>query len=284
MSYDLSGKTILITGGNAGIGFQTALALAKGKGHVIIACRSEEKAKEAVQKIQKESGNEQVDWMKLDLASLESVRTFAKEFKSKKLPINILINNAGLMYPTHQKTVDGFEINIGTNHLGHFLLTNLLLEEVKQGKGRIVNVSSVVHKRGEIKFDDLQLDKKWPGGMGAYANSKLANILFTNELQKRLSGTGVDCFSLHPGFISSEFGKDLPAYQRFFLGFIQKIVAIDVVAGSLTTIFAATSPTLTGKGGAYLDNQKIVKPAEKATNEEDAKRLWEMSEKLVGLV
>jgi NAD(P)-dependent dehydrogenase (short-subunit alcohol dehydrogenase family) len=236
----------------------------------------------AVEEIKKSSGNDKVEAMKLDLASLQSVRDFSKEFKSRGIPIHVLVNNAGVMAPSLQKSADGYELTFAVNHLGHFLLTNLLLDNVKQVKGRIVNVSSSLHKNGVMDFDNLNGEKKWSSS-SAYSTSKLANVLFTNELQKRVSGTGVDCFSLHPGFVATEFGRDLHGAMKFFLGVAKTLFAIKVEDGAKTSIFTASSPTLDGKGGAYLDESKIVEPNKKATSVEDAKKLWELSEKLVNL-
>ena len=204
----LEGKTVIITGGNTGIGKETAIDLAKRKARVIIACRSEEKGKKAEVDIRRESGNSDVHFRKLDLASFESIRNFAKEVLSEESRIDILINNAGVMYCAYQKTVDGYETQFGVNHLGPFLLTNLLLDKIKQAsEGRIVVVSSLGHEyAAKMGLDTINSEAHY-SPYDAYHKSKLANVLFTKALAKRLSGTSVTVNSLHPGFVDTELQR-----------------------------------------------------------------------------
>ena len=204
----LDGKTVIITGANTGIGKETAIDLARRGARVIIACRSAEKGEEALMEVRAKSGNDHVVFRRLDLASLESVRQFASKVLEEEPTIDILVNNAGVMACPYSKTEDGFEMQFGVNHLGHFLLTNLLLDRLKESPAaRIVNVSSTAHRRVDaINFDDLNSEKSY-NRMAAYGQSKLANILFTRSLAKRLVGTSVIANCLHPGVIRTELGR-----------------------------------------------------------------------------
>ena len=205
----LHGKTVIITGANTGIGLETAVDLAKRGARVVLACRSVEKGRAAVEAVKSRSKNENVVFVKLDLASLKSVRDFSDRILQDEARIDILINNAGVMVPPYTKTEDGFELQIGVNHLAHFLLTNLLLERIKEAPSpRIVNVSSEAHKYGKINFDDLQSEQSYTP-MRAYAQSKLANIIFTQSLAKRMKGTNVTAYSLHPGAVTTELGRHI---------------------------------------------------------------------------
>ena len=199
----LDGKTVIITGANNGIGLETAVDLAKrNAAKIILACRSVERGEKAAVEVRKRSSNDNVVFRQLDLASLESVRKFASKILEEEPQIDILVNNAGVMaLPERKLTKDGFEMQFGTNHLGHFLLTNLLLDRIKEApSARIVNVSSVAYKMGPIKMDDLNSEHSYTS-WGAYCQSKIANILFTRALSKRLEGTNVTANALHPGAI-----------------------------------------------------------------------------------
>ena len=206
----LNGKTVIITGANAGIGKETAVDLARRNARVIMACRSVEKGEKAAVEVRKRSGSDDVVFMQLDLASLTSVRQFAAKVLEEEPRLDILINNAGVMACPYTKTEDGFEMQFGVNHLAHFLLTNLLLDRLKEApSARIVNVSSRGYTFGKINFKDLgseQSYKPW----GAYGQSKLANILFTCALAKRLEGTSVTTNVLHPGMVRTNLAQHLP--------------------------------------------------------------------------
>ena len=208
----LDGKTVIITGANTGIGLETAVDLAKRNARVILACRSVERGETAAVEVRKRSGNDNVVFVQLDLASLDSVRKFSAKILEDEPRIDILINNAGvtpLGLPERTFTRDGFEIAFGINHLGHFLLTNLLLDRIKEApSARIVNVSSLAHMWGNIDFDNLNSEQSY-SSQKAYGTSKLANILFTRFLAKRLEGTRVTANSLHPGTVSTELGRNL---------------------------------------------------------------------------
>ena len=204
----LDGKTVIITGGNTGIGKETAIDLAKRNARVILACRSQEKGKKAEMDVRRESGSSNVHFHQLDLASFASIKKFAKEILSEESRMDILINNAGVMYCAFGKTEDGFETQFGVNHLGHFLLTNLLLDKIKQApEGRIITVSSIGHTLAS-KFDlDTINSEAHYSPYDAYYKSKLANVLFTKALAKRLTGTNVTANSLHPGAVATELGR-----------------------------------------------------------------------------
>ena len=206
----LDGKTVVITGGNTGIGLETAVDLAKRNARVILGCRSVERGERAAVEVRKRSGNDNVVFVQLDLASLDSVRKFAAKILEEEPRVDILINNAGIMgLPERTLTQDGFEMQFGVNHLGHFLLTNLLLDRMKEApSARIVNVSSKAHYWGTIDFDNLDSERSY-SPWRAYGTSKLANILFTRSLAKRLQGTNVTTNSLHPGTVFTELGRHL---------------------------------------------------------------------------
>ena len=208
----LTGKTAIITGANTGIGLETAIDFAKRGCRVILACRSVEKGQAAVEEVKKRANSEDVVFVQLDLASLQSVREFAAKMLEEEAHIDLLINNAGVCIPPYTLTKDGFELQFGVNHLAHFLLTNLLLDRIKESpSARIVNVSSVVYIFGKINFDDLKSERSY-SAMLAYARSKLANILFTRQLAKRLEGTSVTTYSLHPGSIRTELQRHINSF------------------------------------------------------------------------
>ena len=206
----LDGKTVIITGANTGIGLETAVDLAKRNARVILACRSVERGEKAAVEVRKRSSNDNVVFRQLDLASLESVRKFAGKILEEEPRIDILINNAGVVFPQRKLTKDGFEMHFGVNHLGHFLLTNLLLDRIKEApSARIVNVSSgIVDIFGDIDFDNLNSERSF-SQWKAYGMSKLSNILFTRSLAKRLKDTRVTVNCLHPGTITTEIGRNM---------------------------------------------------------------------------
>jgi len=214
----LKGKTVIITGANAGIGKETAVDLAKRNARVILACRSVEKGEKAAVEVRERSGSDNIVFQQLDLASLTSVRQFAARILEEEPRLDILINNAGGVGPPHMKTEDGFEMQFGVNHLGHFLLTNLLLDHLKQApSARIVIVSSTAYKYARFDFDDLNLEKSYDH-FRTYANSKLANILFTHSLSKRLKGTNVTANVLHPGYVRTDITRHVFQTSVFQVG------------------------------------------------------------------
>ncbi|XP_078593080.1 retinol dehydrogenase 13-like [Branchiostoma floridae x Branchiostoma japonicum] len=286
----LDGKTVVITGANTGIGKETARDIAKRGARVILACRDLTKAEAAAAEIRQDTGNGNVVVEKLNLASLDSVREFAAKVNAGESRLDILINNAGIMTCPQWKTEDGFEMQFGTNHLGHFLLTNLLLDKLKKSApSRVVNVSSSAHAGGHIHFDDINLEKSY-GPIKAYCQSKLANVLFTKELDRKLKGTGMTTYSLHPGCIHTELQRNLDdAYD--WLYFLLKplfLVSLHLLGktpqqGAQTTIHCAVSEGLETSSGLYFMDCAPKEPIPEAKDEEVAKKLWELSEKMVGL-
>ncbi|XP_066506890.1 dehydrogenase/reductase SDR family member 13 isoform X2 [Hoplias malabaricus] len=237
---------------------------------------------------QQESGNNQVLYMHLDLASLQSVRSFVENFLKTESRLDILINNAGLA--TRGKTKDGFGIIFGVNHLGHFLLTVLLLERLKEcAPSRVVTVSSDAHKFGKIDFDCINTHKKLGLGdsalalLGLYSDSKLCNVLFTHELAKRLEGTNVTCFSLHPGAIKTEIGRDANLWWKLVLFPITMLFFLDVDSGAQTSLYCALQEGIEHLSGRYFSKCATVDLSAKARDDATARKLWEVSERLCGL-
>ena len=280
----LKGKTVIITGGNTGIGKETAVDLAGRGARVIIGCRNLEKGKEALKEIQERSGSSSVFLEQIDLASLESVRTFSDKILNSEPRLDILINNAGVMGCPYQKTEDGFEMQFGVNHLGHFLLTLLLLDRLKRSQpSRIINVSSSAHRMGsgKINFDDIHFEKSY-SSWGAYFNSKLANVLFTRELSRRLEGTHVTVNALHPGAVTTELQRHSFLSSALFSPLLWYTFKT-AEQGAQTSIHCAVSEEMEGVSGKYLKDCAIVEPSKGAQDDEAAKKLWDLSMKLVGL-
>lgn len=282
----LDGKTVLITGANTGIGKQTALDMAQRGARVILACRDMNKALLAADEIRQQSGNGNVVVKKLDLASLQSVRDLAKDVQENEKRLDILINNAGIMMCPKWKTEDGFEMQFGVNHLGHFLLTNCLLDLLKKSApSRIVIVSSLAHEKGLIHFDDINLDKDYKREK-SYRQSKLANVLFCRELAERLQGTDVRVYSLHPGVIRTELGRHLfPT-----LALWKRIIVMPFLMlikspweGAQTTIYCAVDESLANVSGLYYSDCAPKTAAPQAQDDVAAKKLWELSASMVGL-
>ena len=282
----LDGKTVIITGANTGIGKQTAIDLAKRNAKVIIACRSVERGKQAEKDIRNLSKNENVHFRLLDLASFASIRKFCSEVLAEEPRLDILINNAGIMRCPYWKTEDGFEMQFGVNHLGHFLLTNLLLDRIKEAPaGRIVVVSSLAHKRAkEINFDDINSTQSYDRKF-AYGQSKLANNLFTIALHKRLAETNVIVNCLHPGIIYTELGRymKISLWMKVLLLPVGLLILKTPWQGAQTTIYCAVDKEVDGVSGLYFADCKRKQPAPQALDELAAEKLWSLSVKLTGL-
>ncbi|XP_074574201.1 short-chain dehydrogenase TIC 32 B, chloroplastic-like [Curcuma longa] len=287
---DASALTVVITGGSSGIGAETARVLALRGAHVIIGARNLEAANAVKQSILESTPSARIDIIQIELSSLKSVRAFADKFLAMDLPINILINNAGVMYCPFQLSEDGIEMQFATNHLGHFLLTNLLLDKLKSTaektgiEGRIVNLSSIAHigpySEG-IMFDKLN-DKKAYNDKSAYGQSKLANILHSNELARRLKeeGANVTANSVHPGLIRTNLGRHAPV----FLTVLRTVTCIlwkSIPQGAATTCYVALHPSLKGVSGKYFADSNEEKPTAKARDAALAKKLWDFSQELV---
>lgn len=284
---DLTGKTAIVTGANSGIGFETAKALAEKGAEVVLACRNIEKARIARYEIHSMVRDAKLEIIRLDLADLDSVRKFAEAFKSKYQTLDLLINNAGIMIPPFTKTAEGFEVQFGANHLGHFALTDLLMDAIlATPKARIVNVSSSAHRMGTgtIDFDNLNAEKGYQPA-NAYAQSKLANLLFTLELNQQLSDIGSDVIvtSAHPGWT-------VTGLQKGFLHTVSEVLGQRPYMGALPTLKAAFDPDAKrndyfGPGG-FMEMRgypRKVDTSEAAKDTNLARELWDVSEELTGI-
>ena len=293
----LTGATWIVTGGNSGLGFETARALARSGADVLIACRDPERADAAVARLRAGNPRGEVEAMALDLASLASVRAFASAFLGRQLPLHGLVNNAGVMALPRRETVDGFEMQLGTNHLGHFALTGLLLEPLLATPGsRIVNVSSTMHKLGRMRWDDLHGERSY-GKWSAYGQSKLANLLFTYELQRRLGAKRAETISLacHPGYAATNLQYAGPRMQgsswlEAGAGLLNRLFAQSAAMGALPTLYAATAPGV--RGGEYFGPGGFaemwgapnrVRSSGRSQDAADAARLWEISQDATGV-
>ncbi|XP_076842753.1 dehydrogenase/reductase SDR family member 13-like [Brachyhypopomus gauderio] len=285
---EMTGKTVIITGGNTGIGKATAMELAGRGARVILACRNQRRAETAISDIEKETGSTDVVYVHLDLSSLKSVRFFAETILKSESKLDLLINNAGLV--ADGRTEDGFGIEFGVNHLGHFLLTCLLLDRLKESPGaRIITVSSLAHCWGKIDFDALAANRDLGSGryswqfFHAYCNSKLCNVLFTYELAKRLKGTNVTCYSVHPGIVKTELSRHVSLWQKVFIEPVARLLFLDPKTGAQTTLHCALQEGIEGFSGRYFSCCSVQEVSSKARDDAVAKKLWEVSERLCGL-
>ena len=283
---DLSGKTVIVTGANSGIGFETARALSEKNAQVIFACRNEFWGNYAVNKVKLDSGNTDILFKHLDLADLSSIRKFSEEVNSEMNSIDILVNNAGIMMCPYQKTKDGFEMQIGTNHLGHFALTGLLLDKIKSSRNsRVVNVSSLYHRPGKINLKDIHSEKK-NHPVKAYQQSKLANLLFTYELAKKFEDANSSTIAVasHPGWTTTNLQK-----YKFSFRLLNPIFAQKPPMGALPTLYGAVADEV--KNADYLGPRKLeiwgrpkkVNSSKRSKDNATAKKLWELSENLTGV-
>lgn len=279
----LRGKTVIVTGANVGIGKMTALDMAKRGARVILACRGKETGEAAAHDIRTLSGNNQVLFMKLDLASIASIRSFCKTFLSSEPRLDILINNAGI--EGKGKTEDGFNLVFGVNHLGHFLLTYLLLDRLKQcTPSRIVVLASSAHKRGKIDFKNLNPPgETWKEILLAYCDSKLANVLFARELANKLQGTDVTCYAVHPGVVLTNLGRSFPYWLQVLLYPIAWMFLKTPMDGAQTSIYCAVQEGIEMYSGRYFANCQVQQVKPHARDDAVAKKLWEVSEDLLGL-
>ena len=279
------GKTVIVTGGNSGIGKATAVALARAGARVIITARDQARGDRAVVDIRRASGSDRVELAVFDLGDLASVRAGAADLLERGPRIDVLINNAGLVLTDRAETVDGYEATFAINHLGPFLLTELLTDRlVASAPSRVVNVASTAHRsaRRGLDFEDLQARQGYKG-MQVYGSSKLANILFTTELARRLAGKGVTANSVHPGTVATGYGRD--GDTRGFLAFGLKVIKPFVLTpekGARTSVYLASSEDVAGVTGEYFVKCKARKPSAAARDEAAARKLWAVSEELVG--
>ncbi len=285
---DQTGRVAIITGANSGIGKETARELARRGAQIVLACRSAERAAEAIADIVAELPDAQVEFMRLDLADLEQVAEFAAQVLERFDHIDLLINNAGVMMPPPSKTKQGFELQFGVNHLGHFALTGLLLERITATEGaRIVNVSSQAHRQGKMDFDDLDFEARGYKRMAAYGQSKLANLLFTFELARQLEthGSSVITAAAHPGWTQTNLQK-----HSGMIRWLNPMFGMEPRGGALPTLRAATAPDVCsgdyyGPRGFYemRGAPKKVGTTKAAKSEADARRLWSVSEQRTGV-
>jgi NAD(P)-dependent dehydrogenase (short-subunit alcohol dehydrogenase family) len=279
----MNGKICLVTGGTNGIGKATAQALAQLRATIVIVGRNAPKTAQLVQEIRAASGNKNVDFLLADLSSQQEVRRLANEFKSKYSRLHVLLNNAGGYFLRRQLSMDGIEMTFALNHLAYFLLTNLLLDTIKaSAPARIINVSSGAHTSGKIEFDNVQGERDY--GPRAYDNSKLANILFTMELSRRLEGTGVTVNALHPGFVSTGFAKNNGRLFAALVSIFAPLVARSPAKGAETSIYLASSPSVAGITGKYFYDSHVVPAAPQATDRVVARKLWDVNAEMVHLV
>ena len=280
----MKGRTVVITGANTGIGLETAAALAAMGARVVLSARDPLKGSVAAEKIRRRYPDANVIPMELDLARLGDVRSFAADLLERFGALHVLVNNAGVMLGRRSTTVDGFETTFQVNHLAPFLLTNLLLDRLRaSGPSRIINVASEAHRAARLDFDDLNSERGYRG-MRVYVRTKLCNILFTRALASRLLGTGVTANALHPGTVRTALGRDGDTSAFFTLGIkITGPLLLSPARGARTTIHLASSPDVVGRTGEYWIRRRPRKPASKATDDEAARRLWDVSAQLVGL-
>lgn len=293
---DLTGKVIIVTGANSGIGYEAAREFARKGAQTILACRSVDKAQAALAEIKAEIPNASAEIMPLDLASQRSVHQFAEAFKAQYDRLDVLVNNAGIMMVPYGITEDGFERQLGTNHLGHFALTGLLLDLLLKTPGaRVVNVSSGAHRSGSMDFDNLMFEKgEGYSPMGAYGRSKLANLLFTYELQRRFEALGANALATaaHPGISRTNLMGHMS--DRWYFGLVMlasRFMLQSAAMGALPTLRAAVDPA--AKGGQYFGpdgpNERggypvVVESTAASHNQADARQLWQVSEQLTGVV
>lgn len=278
----LAGRVCVVTGANSGIGRETSRRLAESGATVVMVCRSKERGERAMAHVKKRTGSSLLELMHADLASFDSVRGFAAAYQENHDSLHVLVNNAGLARLSRSVTVDGHETTLQVNYLSHFLLTNLLLGLLKRSApSRIINVSSVAHRGAHINFDDLQMEKGY-GVMKAYGQSKLALILFTYELARRLEGTGVTVNCLHPGTVATNIWGNAMG-PAAFLGKATRLFMKSPERGAETTVYLASSPEVRGTTGKYFDQMEEKRSSSASYDTEAARRLWDVSAGLVGL-
>jgi retinol dehydrogenase-12 len=270
-----AGQVALITGGNTGIGRVAARELVRRGFHVFVACRSAERAQPVLDEVRAAGGNNSIEMLPLDLADLESVRTCARMFLDRGLPLHLLVNNAGLA-GARGLTRSGFELAFGVNHMGHFVLTQLLTERIKgSAPARIVTVASTAHYQAQgIDWDSLRTRTSTRTGLPEYSVSKLCNVLFSAELGRRLAGTGVTTYSLHPGVVATDIWRGVPWPLRPLI----KLAMISPERGTATTLYCATSPAVADETGRYYDNCRPRQPSAMAQDSALAAELWKRSE------
>jgi NAD(P)-dependent dehydrogenase (short-subunit alcohol dehydrogenase family) len=284
VAWDIRGKTVLVTGATSGIGLEASVALARQGARVVMVGRNPAKTEAAVAGVASRSGSREVSHLLADFASQASVRALADAVRSRLDRLDVLVNNAGGVNKARQVTVDGIEATFAVNHLGYFLLTNLLLDlVVKSAPARIVTVASVGHRRGNLDFEDLGFERGGYSIMRAYGRSKLANILFAAELARRLAGTGVTSNSLHPGSVDTNIWSGAPLWAKPIIHLALRPFFISAERGGERIVQLAASPALEGVTGKYFETGEAVDPAPLARDAALATRLWDVSARMVGL-
>jgi NAD(P)-dependent dehydrogenase (short-subunit alcohol dehydrogenase family) len=280
---EMTGKVVAITGANAGIGRETAVGLARLGATVVMTSRDAGRGADALADVRERGRSETIDLLALDLADTTSIRTFARELLERYDRLDVLVDNAGLVMAKRTTTADGFETTFGVNHLGHFYLTDLLLDRLRaSAPSRIVVVASHAHKmaRKGLAFDDLQSQRRYRS-FDAYSKSKLANVLFTRELARRLAGTGVTVNAAHPGYVASSFGRDGDLRFESAIALGARLFAISAEEGARTSIYLASSPEVEGVTGQYFTKSKPASMSKAARDDVAARRLWDASEALL---
>ena len=281
----LSGKVALVTGGTSGIGFHIALGLARMGANVILGARTDERGQQAIDRIRSAVPETQPDYLAADLSAMSQVRSFAERFLERQPVLHVLVNNVGGFFLRHRSTADGYEMTFALNHLSYFLLTNLLLERlIASAPARVVNVSSAAHYQGKIRFEDFGLQRGYGFGNSAYAQSKLANVLFTYELARRLGTTGVTANAVHPGLVRTGLStKNTPWPLRPWVALGVSVLGISQEAGASAPLMLATAPELEGVSGEYYDLNRRVRSSALSYDKASARRLWEVSAQLTGI-
>jgi NAD(P)-dependent dehydrogenase (short-subunit alcohol dehydrogenase family) len=276
----MSGQVCLVTGATSGIGRVTVEALARQGATTILVARDPARGAAAVDRIRQATGNTQVEVLLADLSVQADVRRLAHEVQSRYPRLDVLVNNAGALFSRRTLSADGLEMTWALNHLAYYLLTTLLLDTLKaSAPARIVNVSSGAHRHAHLDFDDLQGQQRY-GGWRAYAQSKLANVLFTYELARRLDGTGVTTNALHPGFVATNFGRRNRRLTTVLFRAVQRVAALSPEQGAETLIYLATSPEVEGVTGQYFVKRQAVRSSDASYDVPAAQRLWQVSVEL----
>lgn len=282
MAWDVSGKTVLVTGATSGIGLEASVELARRGARVVMVGRDPARTRSAEADVMARGGSKDVSHLLCDFSSQSAIRGLAEAVKTRHERLHVLVNNAGGVHKTRRVTADGIEATFAVNHLGYFLLTSLLRDLLlRSAPARVVTVASIGHRRGTLDFDDLGYERGY-SIMRAYTRSKLANVLFAAELSRRLAGKGVTSNSLHPGSVDTNIWSGAPAWAKPIIQLLLRPFFISATEGAATIVKLAASPELEGVTGMYYENGKPVQPAPLARDEALAKRLWEVSATLVG--
>lgn len=284
MTWDIRGKRVLVTGATSGIGLESSAVMAKMGARVVLVGRDARKTEACAGEVKARSGNSDVEWLLCDFSKQASIRELADAYRRRFSELHVLVNNAGGVHKKREVTADGIEATWATNHLGYYLLTRLLLDVLrKSAPARIVNVASIAHRRATMDLDDPGFDRGGYQIMRAYGRSKLGNVLFTAELARRLSGTGVTVNCLHPGAVATNIWSGAPTWAKPALAVFGMLAFISVEDGAKTIVHLATTPELETVSGAYFEKNRSVRPATLAQDTGLAARLWDVSARMTGL-